>query len=1132
MLLTFVTLTFLSNSFAQQVPLANVPFDTANIPEPVPPPAAVRDFFELDPFYQQWINVRGFPVLASAKVSSYAVKEVAYLIYQITRHSPAALQAMVENKVRFSIIAHNERTTEIPEHSIHPEPHFFYDVRNRGGYCPRCLTVSAPEETVLDEGWYSVTIHEFAHAFHEAGLNTIDPAFENKLRTTYNAAMERGLWQNTYSSTNRSEYWAQGVGTWFNANPDFKNVSTRRALKNYDPGLSSLLTEVFGDSVWHYTLPATRVHLPHLQGFNPQKSPRLQHPPELLETYRQFTSNPANDGGGKWVNLKPYDPSQLPILNRSRATGDFISIYFMNHTGATVSVYQVHPDGQEIHRGNVIHGNFTELGANIGSILLVKDDAGEKLVVFLVDESVHGFVARAFVGTPDVPLPTVQPPVVVEVPETGTWLTVEQPSGLSAANFVIKPGAFAIFVHKNQPSVSQQVDFNTYRLHSLLGNADFPNLADFFQNGGRIELVSHPSLNPLPPNTREPQFADVVISEIMWGLDGSDPGKQYIELYNTSAHTYTFANGDLMFRFSKASEEPLPEGIFTPPFNANAALKVIDRANNKGWKVPGRSGNISQNQPLISMYRAIDYTTGDTPDGTLASSWKESIGRVNLSPPSYGTPGAKPLPPAPTVHVSEGTRPPLYWIDTASGTLNRLAGPEVENLAPGVRNATSLAIDVMGGKLYWTERTSDKTGKIRRANLDGSNVQLVKELTSVPHGIALDTANRKIYVTNSWGKVQRLNVDGSNFQPNLITGLEDLKDIAVDVVNHKVYWTEKTSDRSSRIRRANLDGSKIQRVKVLKSVLLGIAIDSGGGKIYVTNSWGKVQRLDVDGSNFQPNLIAGLKDLKGIAVDVIEGRVYWTEKGSIRRASFNGENIEEVVTNLGSPVTLVLGMSPSSHVPGGTGSQETMTVPSTDINKDGKVDKSDLLLVVTALGEASPTNPRVDVDGDGRVAIADLLLVVENLDDPVVGAAPAIPALPISVDTQVLEAHLNLLRVSSDGSHKYQYAIAILEGLLASMRPAKTQLLANYPNPFNPETWIPYQFSETADVRLNIYSTTGTLIRTFELGHQPAGIYQNRSRAAYWDGKNELGEKVASGVYFYTLSAGDFTATRKMLIRK
>ena len=91
---------------------------------------------------------------------------------------------------------------------------------------------------------------------------------------------------------------------------------------------------------------------------------------------------------------------------------------------------------------------------------------------------------------------------------------------------------------------------------------------------------------------------------------------------------------------------------------------------------------------------------------------------------------------------------------------------------------------------------------------------------------------------------------------------------------------------------------------------------------------------------------------------------------------------------------------------------------------------------------------------------------------------------------------------------------------------------ANFPNPFNPETWIPYQLAKDAEVTLHIYSVNGTLVRTLILGHQAAGLYQNRSRAAHWDGKNEFGESVASGVYFYMLTAGDFTATRKMLIRK
>ncbi len=98
--------------------------------------------------------------------------------------------------------------------------------------------------------------------------------------------------------------------------------------------------------------------------------------------------------------------------------------------------------------------------------------------------------------------------------------------------------------------------------------------------------------------------------------------------------------------------------------------------------------------------------------------------------------------------------------------------------------------------------------------------------------------------------------------------------------------------------------------------------------------------------------------------------------------------------------------------------------------------------------------------------------------------------------------------------------------------PTENALLPNYPNPFNPETWIPYHLSESADVTLRIYAADGRLVRTLALGHQPAGIYESKNRAAYWDGRNTIGEHVASGLYLYTLTAGDFAATGKMLILK
>ncbi len=98
--------------------------------------------------------------------------------------------------------------------------------------------------------------------------------------------------------------------------------------------------------------------------------------------------------------------------------------------------------------------------------------------------------------------------------------------------------------------------------------------------------------------------------------------------------------------------------------------------------------------------------------------------------------------------------------------------------------------------------------------------------------------------------------------------------------------------------------------------------------------------------------------------------------------------------------------------------------------------------------------------------------------------------------------------------------------------PLKTTLLPNYPNPFNPETWIPYLLSKPAEVTLTIYNSRGEVVRELKLGHQTAGVYTGRSRAIHWDGRNKLREKVAAGVYFFTLKAGNFTATRKMMILK
>ena len=205
-----------------------------------------------------------------------------------------------------------------------------------------------------------------------------------------------------------------------------------------------------------------------------------------------------------------------------------------------------------------------------------------------------------------------------------------------------------------------------------------------------------------------------------------------------------------------------------------------------------------------------------------------------------------------------------------------------------------------------------------------------------------------------------------------------------------------------------------------------------------------------------------------------------------------------------------------------------------DVNRDGQVSILDMVLVARHFGKTVPANSEVDINGDGVINVLDLILVSQNMGESNGLAAPSLFAVDSieGLDPAIIQAWIEQAQLEDDGSIAFQHGIANLQRLLASLIPEKTMLLANYPNPFNPETWIPYQLSEPAEVTLRIYSVNGSLIRTLALGHMPAGIYQSRSRAAYWDGRNDVGESVASGIYFYTLTAGDFTATRKLLIRK
>ena len=464
----------------------------------------------------------------------------------------------------------------------------------------------------------------------------------------------------------------------------------------------------------------------------------------------------------------------------------------------------------------------------------------------------------------------------------------------------------------------------------------------------------------------------------------------------------------------------------------------------------------------------------------------------------------------------------MYWILLFEGKIQRanLDGSHVETLLSGLNFPFDIALDVAGGKIYWAE---PEIRKIQRANLDGSNIETLITGSEVT-GIALDVAGGKMYYTTYEGDIQRANLDGSNIE-TLISGLDRPFDIALDVVGGKIYWA---NPGTSKIQRANLDGSNIEDVVVIRSsnpralYIVSIGLDVAGGKIYWANQFeGKIQRVNLNGSHVE-DLFTGRLLLQSIALAIPEPSGPVTDPDpDPDPLDVNGDG--QVTSMDLVAVALFYG----TQVPSGIG-----FLPA-DVNADGVVNVLDL----TAVAQG------IDATGGGTQGLslaaveAALLAAIEQTAD-----IEAIAEAPIGISTpqHVLpeSVYNNVADALADARHFATSEVrAVLEGLLQLLTelgaiPSETALLPNYPNPFNPETWIPYHLSKDAEVILTIYDVHGVAVRELTLGHQVAGVYESRGRAAYWDGKNQHGEQVASGLYFYTLTAGEFNATRKLLIAK
>lgn len=261
----------------------------------------LRKDFNLASFYQKALIVETFPILSSEKVPDAALYEAGNVIQTMLKNRPDILRELAKNKVRYSIMAVDERTCDIPEHSD-LTPQAYWNRRARGlGSTPQRPSVSCGEENLLaNQGdpysTESICVHEFAHAIHDTAMKTLDPTFDKRLNELYKKAIAKGLWKDKYAATNRHEYWAEAVQSWFGTNRendhDHNHVNTRAELIEYDKPIADLCAEVFGKNDWVYQRPdhPSRKDEPHLKNLDRSKLRPFKWSKKEIKAYKAHQS--------------------------------------------------------------------------------------------------------------------------------------------------------------------------------------------------------------------------------------------------------------------------------------------------------------------------------------------------------------------------------------------------------------------------------------------------------------------------------------------------------------------------------------------------------------------------------------------------------------------------------------------------------------------------------------------------------------------------------------------------------------------------------------------------------------------------------------------------------------------------
>ena len=342
--------------------------------EVVAPPRDVVARLHLSPSYKQYVALKGFAIIGSDRVSPYALLEARYIVAHMIGDRPDILAAMAANQVRLAIMAHTEMTTDIPEHSdLLPKEYWNRRARGLGATDVR-PAVSAAEENLLElpgdpYAAENILVHEFAHAIHERGMNTVDPTFDARLQAAYEHAMKAGLWKSTYAATNHKEYWAEATQSWFDTNRVNDEahglIDTRAMLAPYDPDVAKLLTEVYGDKPWRYLRPSQRTpeERAHLAGFDHDAAGSFVWPASAPAI--------ARDSAPVLPWMKPADAPA-----RSPSSDKVTSIEVRNLRQGDVTLFWRGFDGREKKYATVHPGATHQQTTYAGHVWIVTDASG------------------------------------------------------------------------------------------------------------------------------------------------------------------------------------------------------------------------------------------------------------------------------------------------------------------------------------------------------------------------------------------------------------------------------------------------------------------------------------------------------------------------------------------------------------------------------------------------------------------------------------------------------------------------------------------------------------------------------------------------------------------------------------